>query len=70
MEETGHRNTTWREESTQVINVLKQYVRSAAYYKKKVEKQNLKRKAMGAPEIKKLTTELEQYGYWYVKKEL
>lgn len=37
--------------------------RSLTYHQRKVAKANTKRKAVGLPEIKKLSAELAQYGY-------
>jgi len=37
--------------------------RSEAFYKRKLAKENLKRKALGLDEIKKINAELAKYGY-------
>jgi hypothetical protein len=37
--------------------------RALTYYKRKVNKESLRRKAVGLPEIKDLNTKLAQFGY-------
>lgn len=38
--------------------------RSLTYYKRKVAKESIRRKAVGLPELKELNTKLAQFGYW------